>query len=158
MRGRALRMSFVSKRPCWSPSVGATLAAGFGSWTERTSVKVRSSVGGGRRRCPRPGFTARLAMTYDAPRDPRDWTHGMNSGLADFIERHSETIIEHAITFAKTVDVGTPMDDVALRDHLPDIVQAIVADLRTPQTSAQELEKSEGRTLAPLGHPRSAAG
>ena len=46
----------------------------------------------------------------------------MNSAFADFIERHSETIIEHAIAFAKTVDVGTPMDDVALRDHLPEIV------------------------------------
>jgi signal transduction histidine kinase len=82
----------------------------------------------------------------------------MNSGLADFIERHSETIIEHAITFAKTVDVATPMDDAALRDHLPDIVQAIVADLRTPQTRAEEIEKSEGRALSHIGQPRSAAG
>ena len=90
-------------------------------------------------------------MAYDAP--SRAWTHGMNSGFADFIERHSETIIEHAITFAKTVEIGTPMDDVALRDHLPEIVAAIVADLRTPQTSAEEIEKSEGRGLAPIGHP-----
>jgi len=97
-------------------------------------------------------------MPYDAPGLFQGGTHGMKSGLADFIEHHAETIIAHAITFAKTVEVGTPLDDVALRDHLPDIVEAIVADLRTPQTSAQELEKSEGRTLAPLGHPRSAAG
>jgi signal transduction histidine kinase len=83
---------------------------------------------------------------------------GMNSGLADFIERHSETIIEHAIKFARTVEVGTPLDDVALRDHLPEIVEAIVADLRTPQTSAEEIEKSEGRAPALIGHPRSAAG
>jgi len=95
-------------------------------------------------------------MAYDGP--PWEWTHGMNSGFADFIERHSETIIEHAITFAKTVEIGTPMDDVALRDHLPEIVAAIVADLRTPQTTAEEIEKSEGRAPAPIGHPRSAAG
>src|SRR6478609_2303592 len=115
----------------------------------------RVAVGRARAVAPSP---AAPAMPYDAPRDPRDWTHGMNSGLADFIERHSETIIEHAITFAKTVDVATPMDDAALRDHLPDIVQAIVADLRTPQTRAEEIEKSEGRALSHIGQPRSAAG
>ncbi|MFC3816940.1 two-component sensor histidine kinase, partial [Lysobacter sp. GCM10012299] len=82
----------------------------------------------------------------------------MNSGLADFIEHHAETIIEHAITFAKTVEVGTPLDDAALRDHLPEIVEAIVVDLRTPQTRAEEIEKSEGRALVPIGRPRSAAG
>lgn len=82
----------------------------------------------------------------------------MDSGLADFIEHHAETIIAHAITFAKSVELGTPMDDVELRDHLPDILEAIVADLRTPQTRAEEIEKSEGRALGPVGQPRSAAG
>ncbi|GAB3366302.1 sensor histidine kinase [Lysobacter rhizosphaerae] len=82
----------------------------------------------------------------------------MNSGLADFIEHHAETIIEDAITFAKTVEVGTPLDNIALRDHLPEIVEAIVADLRTPQTRAEEIAKSEGRALAPIGRPRSSAG
>lgn len=82
----------------------------------------------------------------------------MDSGLADFIEHHAETIIEHAINFAKSVDVGTRLDDAALRDHLPEIVEAIVADLRTSQTRAEEIEKSEGRALAAAGSPRSAAG
>jgi signal transduction histidine kinase len=82
----------------------------------------------------------------------------MGTGLADFIEQHSETIISHAMVFAKTVDVGTPLDDVALRDHLPDIVTAIVADLRRPQSRLEEIEKSEGRALAPVGTPRTAAG
>src|SRR5688572_25153229 len=81
----------------------------------------------------------------------------MHSGLADFIEHHGETIIEHAIAFAKSVDVGSPLDDVALRDHLPEIIEAIVADLRTPQTRAEEIEKSAGRAVAPGGRPRSAA-
>ena len=54
--------------------------------------------------------------------------------------------------------VGTPLDDVALRDHLPDIVEAIVVDLRTPQTASEERNKSEGRALSPPGKPRSAAG
>src|SRR5688572_26599548 len=81
----------------------------------------------------------------------------MHSGLADFIEHHGETIIEHAIAFAKSVDVGSPLDDVALRDHLPEIIEAIVIDLRTPQTRAEEIEKSAGRAVAPGGRARSAA-
>lgn len=81
----------------------------------------------------------------------------MDSGLADFIEHHAETIIEHAIAFARTVEVGTPLDAAALRDHLPQIIEAIVADLRTTQTRAEEIEKSEGRAPA-TGRARSAAG
>ena len=81
----------------------------------------------------------------------------MRSGLANFIEDHAETIIEHAMVFAKSVPLATPLDDEALRDHLPDIVAAVVADLRTPQTRAQEIEKSEGRAVVAAGTPRSAA-
>lgn len=92
------------------------------------------------------------------PVGPQQQTRNMNSGLADFIERHSEAIIEQAIAFARTVEVGTPLDQVALRDHLPEIIAAIVADLRTPQTRAEEIAKSEGRTEAPASRARSAAG
>ena len=81
----------------------------------------------------------------------------MDSGLADFIELHTDEIVEQAIAFARTVKVGSPLDDVALRDHLPDIIEKIVADLRTPQTRAEEIEKSEGRARAPVGQARSAA-
>ena len=82
----------------------------------------------------------------------------MDSGLADFIEHHAEAIITHAIGFAKSIDVRTPLDDAALRDHLPGIIEAIVTDLRTPQTRAEEIAKSEGRAHTPADQPRSAAG
>jgi signal transduction histidine kinase len=82
----------------------------------------------------------------------------MQSRLADFIEHHAEAIVEDAIRFARSVSVAAAMDDAALRDHLPDIVTAIVLDLRTPQTREEEIAKSQGRAVAPLGHPRSAAG
>ena len=81
----------------------------------------------------------------------------MDSGLADFIESHADAILDRAVVFARSVKVRTPLDDAALRDHLPDIVTAIVADLRTPQTRAEEVEKSEGRAVAPAGRLRSAA-
>jgi signal transduction histidine kinase len=81
----------------------------------------------------------------------------LKSGLADFIEFHIDAIVEQAIAFARTVEVGKPLDVVELRDHLPDIIEKIVADLRTSQTRAQEIEKSEGRAQTPLGQARSAA-
>ena len=82
----------------------------------------------------------------------------MNSGLADFIEEHAEAIVEQAIAFARSADMGRGIPEEELRDHLPEIIQAIVADLRTPQTRAEEIEKSEGRAPAGDGQPRSAAG
>lgn len=81
----------------------------------------------------------------------------MESRLADFIESNAETIVEHAMVFAKSVPLATPLDDAGLRDHLPDIVQAVIADLRTPQTRAHEIDKSEGRGVVVAGTPRSAA-
>lgn len=81
----------------------------------------------------------------------------MHSALADFVEHHAETIIDQAITFAKTVEAARQMDDAALRDHLPEIIETIVADLRTSQTRAEEIAKSEGRAPAPDGRSRPAA-
>ncbi|MBB6598806.1 sensor histidine kinase [Luteimonas sp. MC1825] len=81
----------------------------------------------------------------------------MQSGLADFIEQRAESIIEQAIEFAKSIEVDTPLDHVTLRDHLPEIIQAIVSDLRTAQTRAEEIAKSEGNAPMPAEHSRSAA-
>ncbi len=82
----------------------------------------------------------------------------MDSSLADFLEHRIEAIVATAIEFARSVDVGTKLDAAALRDHLPEIVKAIAADMRTPQTRAQEIEKSEGRATRSIEEPRSAAG
>lgn len=82
----------------------------------------------------------------------------MHSRLADFIERNTESLIAQAMEFAQSVDVGEPLEPMVLRDHLPEIIQTIVADLRTPQTRKQEIDKSEGRAPEQSGHVRSAAG
>ena len=82
----------------------------------------------------------------------------MYSGLADFIEAHAEAIVEQAIIFARAEEMGHGMTEVDLRDHLPEILQAIVADMRTPQTRAQSIEKAEGHVPADPDQPRSAAG
>lgn len=81
----------------------------------------------------------------------------MYSGLADFIERNAQAIVGDAIAFARTVEVEVALDEAELRDHLPEIINAIVADLRTAQSRAEEIEKSEGRAELTPGRGRSAA-
>ena len=82
----------------------------------------------------------------------------MESGLADFIEHNFDAIITEAIGFAKSVEVGLSLDADELRDHLPEIVQAVISDLRPPHTRAQEIAKSQGHAPLEAGAPRSAAG
>lgn len=82
----------------------------------------------------------------------------MHSGLADFIEAHAEAIVEQAMEFARTGEMGPGMSEEELRDHLPEILHAIVADMRTPQTRAQSIAKAEGHSQADPEQPRSAAG
>lgn len=82
----------------------------------------------------------------------------MDSGLADFIEQHAETIVEQAVAFAGAADMGRGLSEAELRDHLPEIIRAIVTDLRTPQTRDEAIAKSEGRAPAPGDQTRSAAG
>ena len=82
----------------------------------------------------------------------------MRSGLADFIESHAEDIVEQAVAFARAEETGAEMSEVELRDHLPEIIQAVVDDMRTPQTRAESIEKVEGRAPEDATAPRSAAG
>lgn len=81
----------------------------------------------------------------------------MHSVLANFIESSSEPILEEAIAFARSLAGGADLDVTELRDHIPQILTAIVADLRTEQTRAEEIEKSEGRAPQPAGGPQTAA-
>ena len=70
--------------------------------------------------------------------------------LADFISSHVEPILAEWVTFAATRGpVGEAMDLVALRDHAAEMLAAIVVDLRTPQTAAEQAAKSTGNALPP---------
>ena len=65
--------------------------------------------------------------------------------LADFIEGNIEPILADWVKFAESCGpAGRAMDLTALRDHAAQMLQAIVADLRTPQTDAEQTEKSKG--------------
>jgi len=64
--------------------------------------------------------------------------------LADFIERDMQRIMAEWVKFAASVPAAAQMNDVALRDHAEQILQAIAKDLRTAQTRAEQKTKSQG--------------
>lgn len=77
--------------------------------------------------------------------------------LADFIESNAGEILAGAVSFAKTqAPHGVTFSVDELRNHLPQILNAIVADLRSPQSASEQRAKSEGRAPPPTG-PKSAA-
>ncbi len=70
--------------------------------------------------------------------------------LADFITANFEPILTEWVAFAATCGpAGKAMDRAALRDHAVEMLKIIVTDLQTPQTDAQQTEKSRGNAPAP---------
>lgn len=65
--------------------------------------------------------------------------------LADFIATNLEPIIAEWESFARTrVPAGEAMDVAGLRDHAADILKAVAADLRRPQTERERGAKATG--------------
>lgn len=72
--------------------------------------------------------------------------------LADFIEENTSEILSRAEAFADTqAPTGVQLSSRQLRNHLPQILHAIAADLRTAQSEAQQRAKSEGRAPVVTG-------
>ncbi len=78
--------------------------------------------------------------------------------LADFIVTNLETIVIEWESFARTCTPGAEkMTRLALKDHAAEILSAIALDLRSPQSAAAELRKTQGRAPVVLGTPDTAA-
>jgi signal transduction histidine kinase len=78
--------------------------------------------------------------------------------LADFILHDKDAILADWESFAATLlPAAARMAPLALRDHAPSILEAIAKDLRTPQTRAEQSEKSMGRAPTVAGAPETAA-
>ena len=76
--------------------------------------------------------------------------------LRVFIRDHHEEIISEFAVFAKTLmPPGAEMSEVELRDHAADILNAVVQDMGTAQTGAEQARKSRGhgsaQTMQPSG-------
>lgn len=77
--------------------------------------------------------------------------------LGDFIVRDMELILQRWEAFATTVPAADQMSSRALRDHGPEILQAIVADLATFQTDDEQEAKSMGLAPVAANAPNTAA-
>lgn len=73
----------------------------------------------------------------------------MTCGLAEFIDEKRLPIVEEWRVFAESLTpAATGMNATALRDHADEILSAIVHDMRSQQTAAEQAEKSKGRGTA----------
>jgi len=78
--------------------------------------------------------------------------------LADFILRDMGRILAEWEAFATTLlPAARHLNSLALRNHAPQILQAVAKDLATPQTRDAQREKSLGHASALPGAPETAA-
>ena len=78
--------------------------------------------------------------------------------LAEFITDNMEAILAEWEAFAASVlKAGANMTSLALRDHAPAILDAVVKDITAAQTREAQAEKSKGRAPRTLGSPATAA-
>jgi len=65
--------------------------------------------------------------------------------MTSFINEHMDEIIAEWESFARTVSpASATMDNVALRDHVKQMLQAIALDVETEQSGAEQEAKSKG--------------
>jgi signal transduction histidine kinase len=78
--------------------------------------------------------------------------------LAEFLIRNMDAIIKEWEAFA--ISLFPPerqMSQLALRDHVREIMQAVAADISTSQTRHEQAEKSKGKAPKILNAPETAA-
>jgi signal transduction histidine kinase len=79
-------------------------------------------------------------------------------GLSDFIAANADRIATECEVFARSLlPAAEGLDSEALRDHAKEMLMAIAADMKCPQTPDQQEEKSRGLTQALAGAALTAA-
>src|SRR5690349_1914823 len=85
---------------------------------------------------------------------------GTRSGmrLAEFIRHNIEAILAEWEAFASSLlPAASALTSLALRDHAPQILEAVAKDLTSSQTRAEQSEKSKGRAPKVFGASETAA-
>jgi hypothetical protein len=78
--------------------------------------------------------------------------------LAEFILRHMEAILAEWEAFATTLHpAAANMMSLALRDHAPQILEAVARDISTPQSGQEQADKSKGKAPKIVEAPETAA-
>jgi signal transduction histidine kinase len=68
--------------------------------------------------------------------------------LADFILSNIEPILAEWEIFAQSICAGKHLNQLALRDHAGQILEATARDMKSPQTVAERVQKSKGQEVA----------
>jgi signal transduction histidine kinase len=68
--------------------------------------------------------------------------------IATFIELSKEQILAESVAYARTMVALKDEDEAVLRNHLPKLLAAISADMRTPQSRTESIAKSHGSAPA----------
>jgi signal transduction histidine kinase len=120
-----------------------------------------------RRHCPEAGGPRQASsVARSTASRPQPWLSGVvtdptiprNMGLSEFIVANQEAIVAECEAFARTLlPAAAALDRETLRDHAAQILSAIAADMKQPQTPLQQAEKSKGRALHTPGAPATAA-
>jgi signal transduction histidine kinase len=83
---------------------------------------------------------------------------GLTMRLSEFISRDMQAILTIWDTFAAAqLPAAANMDAAALRDHAEEILHAVVKDLQTSQTPAEQIRKSQGLAPTIANAPETAA-
>ena len=77
--------------------------------------------------------------------------------LSSFIQNNLDAIVAEWETFARTLDVKTPLSPSDLRDHCRDMLIAIVKEMETAQTTEEQAAKSQDLSPAAETGENSAA-
>jgi signal transduction histidine kinase len=78
--------------------------------------------------------------------------------LADFVDANTEAILSEWEKFARSLlPAAEGMDVSSLRDHAEEILRAVSADLRRPQSEEEQTLKSLGQVRRPPQDPDTAA-
>ena len=76
--------------------------------------------------------------------DDKAKEHG-HERLADFIRKNQAAIIDEWVQFAGTRSPASDgISELTLKDHIVDILSFVAADLESPQTSRERVDKSHG--------------
>jgi signal transduction histidine kinase len=73
--------------------------------------------------------------------------------LADFILSNLESILLEWEKFARSIGAGERLDQLTLRDHAPQILQATARDMKLPQSLWERATKSRGLDLSRKNDP-----
>ncbi|MGJ7582835.1 sensor histidine kinase [Variovorax sp. RHLX14] len=68
--------------------------------------------------------------------------------IADFLDSASDKILEESVAYARTIRILKDEEESVLRDHLPLVLHAISADLRSAQSRTESIDKSHGKASA----------